>query len=35
LAGKMVAIFFPISAFVMLGLEHSIANLFVIPLGIM
>lgn len=35
LASKMVAIFFPISAFVMLGLEHSIANLFVIPLGIM
>ena len=35
LASKMVAIFFPISAFVMLGLEHSIANLFLIPLGIM
>lgn len=35
LASKMVAIFFPISAFVMLGLEHSIANLFLVPLGIM
>ena len=35
LASKMVAIFFPISAFVMIGLEHSIANLYIIPLGIM
>ena len=35
LASKMVAIFFPISAFVMLGLEHSIANLFIVPLGMM
>jgi formate transporter len=35
LASKMVAIFFPISAFVMLGLEHSIANLFLVPLGMM
>ena len=31
----MVAIFFPISAFVTLGLDHSIANMFLIPLGIM
>ena len=30
---KMIAIFFPISAFVALGLEHSIANMFLIPLG--
>ena len=30
---KMVAIFFPISAFVALGLEHSVANMFLIPLG--
>ena len=33
-AGKMVPIFFCISAFVALGLEHSIANMFIIPLGI-
>jgi formate/nitrite transporter len=33
-AGKMVAIWFPISAFVALGLEHSVANMFIIPLGI-
>jgi formate/nitrite transporter len=32
--GKMVAIWFPISAFVALGLEHSVANMFIIPLGI-
>jgi ferredoxin-nitrite reductase len=34
-ASKMVVIFFPISAFVALGLEHSIANMFLIPLGIL
>jgi len=34
LAGKMVGIWFPISAFVMLGFEHSIANLFILPLGL-
>ena len=33
LAGKMVAVWFPISAFVALGLEHSVANMFIIPLG--
>ena len=33
LAGKIVGIWFPISAFVMIGLEHSVANLFLIPLG--
>lgn len=35
LPGKMVAIWFPISAFIALGLEHSVANMFIIPLGIM
>eukprot|EP00956_Cyclotella_meneghiniana_P019086 scaffold32409_cov66-Cyclotella_meneghiniana.AAC.4 len=35
LAGKMVAVWFPISAFVALGLEHSVANMFIIPLGMM
>jgi formate/nitrite transporter FocA (FNT family) len=29
-----VPIWFCISAFVALGLEHSIANMFIIPLGI-
>ena len=33
LAGKIVGVWFPISAFVMIGLEHSIANLFLLPLG--
>merc|ERR1711998_471394 len=35
LPGKIVAIWFPISAFVALGLEHSVANMFIIPLGIL
>merc|ERR1712087_293547 len=35
LAGKMVAIWFPISAFVALGLEHSVANMFIIPMAIL
>jgi formate/nitrite transporter FocA (FNT family) len=35
LPGKIVAIWFPISAFVALSLEHSVANMFIIPLGIM
>ena len=34
LAGKMVAIWFLISSFIALGLEHSVANMFIIPLGI-
>lgn len=34
LPGKIVAIWFPISAFVALGFEHSVANMFIIPLGI-
>jgi len=33
-AGKMVSIWFLISSFVALGLEHSVANMFIIPLGI-
>merc|ERR1719416_137967 len=35
LIGKMVAVWFPISAFVALGLDHSVANMFMIPLGMM
>jgi formate/nitrite transporter len=34
LAGKLLGAWFPISAFVMIGLEHSVANFFLIPLGI-
>ncbi len=32
---KVVAIIFPISAFVAAGFEHSIANMYLIPLGMM
>lgn len=31
LAGKLVAVWFPISTFVAIGLEHSVANLFILP----
>lgn len=31
----ILAIVFPIAAFVAMGLEHSVANMFLIPLGIM
>jgi formate transporter len=34
-ADKVVAIVFPITAFVAIGLEHSIANLFFLPYGIL
>ena len=33
--GKMTAVYFPISAFVALGLDHSVANMFMIPLGML
>jgi formate/nitrite transporter len=33
--GKILAILWPISAFVLLGLEHSVANMYLIPLGFM
>lgn len=32
-AGKILAIIFPISAFVAVGFEHSVANMFFFPLG--
>ncbi len=32
-SGKVVAIIFPISAFVALGFEHSVANMYLIPIG--
>ena len=33
--GKILAMILPIASFVMLGLEHSIANMFLIPQGMM
>ena len=33
--GKMAALWMPVTAFVALGLEHSVANMFFIPLGMM
>lgn len=33
--GKILAILFPITAFVALGFEHSIANFYLIPIGIL
>eukprot|EP00934_Nitzschia_sp_Nitz4_P008650 Nitzschia sp. Nitz4//scaffold113_size70149//55181//56270//NITZ4_005959-RA/size70149-augustus-gene-0.86-mRNA-1//1//CDS//3329533368//8640//frame0 len=35
MAGKMTAVWFPISSFVALGLDHSIANMFIVPLGML
>ncbi len=34
IAGKVLAIFFPIMAFVTSGFEHSVANMYFIPAGI-
>lgn len=34
-AGKILSIILPVAAFVALGLEHSIANMFLLPLGLM
>lgn len=34
-AGKVLAIVWPISAFVVLGFEHSVANMYLIPVGMM
>ncbi|KAG7342406.1 formate/nitrite transporter family protein [Nitzschia inconspicua] len=35
LAGKLVGCWFPISTFVGIGLEHSIANLFILPCALL
>lgn len=35
LVSKAVAIWFPISSFVAMGLEHSVANMAIVPLGMM
>lgn len=32
-SGKILAILFPITAFVALGFEHSVANIYLIPIG--
>lgn len=34
-AGKVIAIIFPITAFVALGFEHSVANMYFIPYGML
>jgi formate/nitrite transporter len=34
-SGKVLAIVFPISAFVALGFEHSVANMYLIPVGML
>lgn len=34
-SGKMLVIMFPVSAFVALGFEHSVANMYLIPLGML
>jgi formate/nitrite transporter FocA (FNT family) len=33
-AGKILAILWPITAFVALGFEHLVANMFLLPLGL-
>jgi formate/nitrite transporter len=33
--GKILAIIWPISAFVLLGLEHSVANMYLLPQGVL
>ena len=35
LAGKLVGVWFPISTFVAIGLEHSVANLFIMPAALL
>ena len=34
-ASKAMAVFFPISGFVALGLDHSVANMFLVPFGML
>ena len=35
LVGKLVGCWFPISTFVAIGLEHSVANLFIMPCALL
>ena len=32
-AGRILAIVFPVAAFVALGFEHSVANMYILPIG--
>jgi formate transporter len=32
---KVLAVLFPVSAFVVAGFEHSVANMYIIPLGLL
>lgn len=34
-ADKIVAVIFPVSAFVAAGFEHSVANMYIVPLGLL
>ena len=34
LSGKMVGVWFPISMFIAIGFEHSVANMFILPAGL-
>ena len=34
MTGKMVGVWFPISMFIAIGFEHSVANMFILPAGI-
>lgn len=34
-SGKILAIIFPISAFIAAGFEHSVANMYIIPVGLL
>jgi len=34
-ADKVLAVLFPVAAFVAAGFEHSVANMYLIPLGLM
>ena len=35
IAGKILAVFFPIMAFVALGYEHCVANMYFVPMGLL
>jgi formate/nitrite transporter len=35
LVGKLVGVWFPISTFVAIGLEHSVANMFIMPAALL
>ena len=35
ITGKIIALWFPTMAFVAMGMEHCIANMFFVPLGIL